>query len=132
MICSRAKNVNTLIGGQTLIGLSASTGYSYTFVVGELVPMKYRFLANAIVFWFSFPTAGFGSALSTAFILHTEQGWRWSYYLLIIANAVTALLYAVFYFPPRFQQKHKNDKISAWVKNYDYVGMFLYLAGLVL
>jgi hypothetical protein len=124
--------VNVLIGGETLIGLSACTGYSYIFVMGELVPMKYRFFANAGIFIFSMPTAGFGSAISTALILHTKQGWRWSYYLLIIFNAVTALLYFVFYHPPRFHQKHGGDKISSWIKSYDYIGMLLYLAGLLL
>ena len=132
IICSQAKSVPVLIGGQTLIGLSAAGGYSYTFVVGELVPMKYRFLSNAVCFWFTFPTAGFGSALSTSFILHTKQGWRMSYYFLLACNGVTALLYLVFYFPPKFHQKHGNDKISRWIKNYDYVGMLLYIAGLLL
>lgn len=131
-ICSRAQSIPTLIGGQTLIGLSASTGYSYVFVIGELVPMRYRFLANAAIFWFSMPTAGFGAAISTSFILHTAQGWRWSYYFLLICNGVTAVLYALFYFPPKFYQKHGNDKISQWIKNYDYIGMLLYIAGLLL
>jgi hypothetical protein len=96
------------------------------------VPMKHRFMANSIVFIFSLPTAGFGSAISTAFILYTSEGWRWSYYLLLIANGLTALLYAVFYFPPNFHQKHGTDTVIRWIKNYDYIGMFLYLAGLLL
>lgn len=94
--------------------------------------MKHRFMANSIIFVFSLPTAGFGSAISTAFILYTSEGWRWSYYLLLIANGLTALLYAVFYFPPSFHQKHGADTVIRWIKNYDYIGMFLYLAGLLL
>ncbi|ORY15284.1 fungal trichothecene efflux pump [Clohesyomyces aquaticus] len=132
IVCSTSHTVPTLIGGQALIGLSACTGYSYAFVVGELVPVKWRFLANAIIFIFSFPTAGFGAAISTAFILHTEAGWRWTYYLLIILNGVTAILYALFYFPPTFHQKHGRDTIMQWLKHFDYVGLFLYTAGLVL
>jgi len=75
-VCATAKTVSVAIGGQTLIGLSAATGYSYTFLVGELVPVKWRFMANGALFLFSLPTAGFGAAVSTAFILYTEQGWR--------------------------------------------------------
>ena len=45
---------------------------------------------------------------------------------------VTALLYALFYFPPTFHQKHGSDKISSWVKDFDFIGLLLYTAGLVL
>ncbi|KJR86830.1 siderophore iron transporter [Sporothrix schenckii 1099-18] len=131
-IASRAQTIPVAIGGEVLVGLSAATGYSYAFVIGELVPMKWRFMANAVIFWGSMPTAGFGSAISTAFVLYTEQGWRWAYYLLIIANVTAAALYSLFYFPPSFHQKHGADTIMRWVKNYDYVGMFLYVAGLLL
>ena len=126
------KHISVAIGGQTLVGLSACTGYSYAFVMGELVPVKWRFLANAVIFAFSLPTAGVGPAVSTAFILHTEAGWRWCYYFLIIANLVPAALYASFYFPPTFRMKHRDDSISAWVKNFDYVGLTLFTAGLIL
>ncbi|CAK7233758.1 hypothetical protein SCUCBS95973_008704 [Sporothrix curviconia] len=131
-IASRAQTIPVVIGGEVLVGLSAATGYSYAFVIGELVPMKWRFVANAVIFWGSMPTAGFGSAISTAFVLYTEQGWRWAYYLLIIANVTAAALYSLFYFPPNFHQKHGTDSVMQWVKNYDYIGMFLYLAGLLL
>lgn len=112
--------------------MSASTGYSYAFVIGELVPVRHRFIFNSVVFIFSFPTAGFGAALSTAFILKTEAGWRWAYYLLIIINGLTTLLYAAFYFPPTFHQKHRNDTVMKFLRNFDWIGLFLYTAGLVL
>jgi MFS family permease len=76
IVCATANTIPVIIGGQTLIGLSAATGYSYSFVVGELVPVKYRFAANGALFLFSMPTAGFGAAISTAFVLYTDQGWR--------------------------------------------------------
>ena len=83
-VAATAKTLPVAIGGGTLVGLSACTGYSYSFVIGELVPVKYRFLTNAGIFAFSIPTAGLGPAISTAFILHTQAGWRWCYYFLII------------------------------------------------
>jgi predicted membrane channel-forming protein YqfA (hemolysin III family) len=45
---------------------------------------------------------------------------------------VTAILYAIFYFPPTFHHKHGSDKVISWLKNFDYVGLILYIAGLVL
>ena len=132
IICVTAHDIPTLIGGETLIGLSASTGYSYAFVSGELVPVKYRFIVNSIIFCFSIPFAGFGAAVSTALILYTSAGWRWCYYLLIIVNAAAALGYFVFYYPPDFQRKHGADSKMKWVKNFDYIGTLLYVAGLLL
>lgn len=132
IIASTATSINVLIGGQVLVGLSASTGYSYGFVIGELVPVKRRFIFNSLVFIFSFPTAGFGAAVSTAFILKTGAGWRWAYYLLIIINGLTTLFYAVFYFPPTFHQKHGKDHVAKFLRTFDWVGLFLYTAGLVL
>lgn len=108
------------------------TFVAYAFIIGELVPVKRRFIFNSIIFIFSFPTAGFGAAVSAAFILHTSAGWRWAYYLLIILNGLTCILYAIFYFPPTFHQKHGKDTIMQWLKNFDYGGLFLYTAGLVL
>ncbi|OCL08489.1 MFS general substrate transporter [Glonium stellatum] len=109
IIASTANMIPVLIRGQILIGLSASTGYSYAFIIGELVPVKWRFIANAIIFLFSLPTAGFGAAISTSLILHTGPGRYPCYYLLIILNGVTAVFYAIFYFPPTFHQKHGRD-----------------------
>jgi len=132
VICATASTVPVLIGGETLIGLSASTGYSYAFVLGEIVPVRYRFIANAVVFMFSLPTAGFGAAISTSLILHTSAGWKWVFYLLIILNALATALYLVFYFPPTFSQKHGRSRIIEFIKDTDYVGLILYTAGLVL
>ncbi|KAF2808981.1 MFS general substrate transporter [Mytilinidion resinicola] len=75
IIASTAKTIPVLIGGQTLVGLSACTGYSYSFISGEIVPVRHRFIANAIIFIFSMPTAGFGAAISTSFITKTGPGW---------------------------------------------------------
>lgn len=132
IVCATAKTVPVLIGGQTLIGLAASVGYSYPFTMGELVPMKYRFLVSSTFFPFTYITAGFGAAISTAFILHTNAGWRWSYYLLIILNAITLLVYILFYFPANFSMLHANQSKSQWIKRFDYIGTVLYIAGLTL
>lgn len=132
IFAATAKTLPVLIGGQTLVGLSAATGYSYAFILGELVPTEYRFLANGALFLFSMPTAGFGAAISTAFILHTEAGWRWCCYLLIILNGVTAILYFFFYFPPNFESKNSGKSRWDLIKHFDYVGTLLYLCDLLL
>jgi MFS family permease len=76
IICAVAQDIPTLIGGTTLIGIGASTQVSFPIVVGELVPMKYRFYANALIFIICIPGSGFGPAIANAFILYTSVGWR--------------------------------------------------------
>lgn len=39
-----------LIGGMTIIGIAAATQLSYYYVMGELVPMKYRLAGNAVCY----------------------------------------------------------------------------------
>lgn len=44
--------------------------------VTELVPMKYRFLASAWIFFGVIPVTGFGPIISYSFIYQTSVGWR--------------------------------------------------------
>jgi MFS family permease len=76
IICAVSKNIPTLIGGTALIGIGAATQVSFPIVVGELLPMKYRFYGNALIFIFAIPGSGFGPAVANAFILYTSVGWR--------------------------------------------------------
>jgi len=132
IVCCTAKTVPVLIGGETLVGLASSTGASYPFIMGEIVPMKYRFATNAFVYLFQLPTSCFGPAMAYVFILHTKAGWRWCYYYLIIWNALALVLFTLFYFPPSFREKHGSDRIIKWIKRYDYIGTALFVAGIVL
>lgn len=65
-------------------GIAAATQVSFPIVVGELLPMKYRFYGNALIFIFAIPGSGFGPAVAQAFIQHTSVGWRGVYYLVSI------------------------------------------------
>lgn len=132
IICCTAKTVPVLIGGETLIGLASSTGASYAFVLGEIVPFKYRFAGSAFAYLWQLPTSGFGAATAYYFILKTSAGWRWCYYYLIIWNFLALVLFVLFYFPPTFKEKHEGDTVWNWAKNFDYLGAVLFAAGMVL
>lgn len=49
IIGSQATNVNTLIGAQVFIGIAASCQLSFFWIVAEIVPMKWRYIANGYV-----------------------------------------------------------------------------------
>lgn len=86
IVGATAADVNQLIGANVLIGLAASAQLSFNYQLGELVPVKHRFYANAGVFLFGIPFSAFGPVISRLFIAHTEKGWRWDYYLSIIVS----------------------------------------------
>lgn len=127
-----ANSIGQLIAGAAFIGIGASTQMSYNITTGELVPMKYRFLANSIMFVFCIPGSGFGPAVATSFILKTRVGWRGIYYLLISTNGASLVGIVAFYFPPTFKMKHHDASLWTLIKNMDYGGVFLYTAGLLL
>ena len=132
VVCATAQNVNTLIGGMTIIGISAATQLSYYYVMGELVPMKYRFLGNAYVYMWQLPSSAFAPAVSNAFIQYTRAGWRGAFYVLIGVNGVSFLCWFFFYHPPTFQMKHQNERMVKYLREFDYAGTVLYTGGLLI
>lgn len=132
IVCATAQDVPTVIGGQTLIGLGASVGVSYPLILGEIVPIKHRFLANGSIYVFAIGTTALGAAVANAFILHTHLGWRWCYYLVAIFNGVALVCWFAFYHPPTFAMKWGTARKIQFIKRFDYLGAFLYVAGLLL
>ncbi|KAF2115908.1 fungal trichothecene efflux pump [Lophiotrema nucula] len=127
-----AKNINTLIGANLLNGLAAAGQLSFGIVLGELVPNKHRGPIVTLVFLSSLPFAVFGPIIARLFIQNTAAGWRWSYYLGIILSGITVILYQFLYHPPRYDQLHVGGK-TKWqqFKELDFVGIFLFIAGVI-
>ena len=133
IVAATAKNVGALIAAETMIGIAAAGQLSFGIVIGELVPNKIRGPAVTIIFLAAFPFAVFGPSIGRAWIDNTAAGWRWSYYIGIICNAVALALYQFFYHPPKYDQLHVHGKtIPQQLKEFDWVGLVLYLAGIVI
>lgn len=50
IICATAKSINVLIGANVIMGVANATQLSFHVVMGELVPMKYRYIINAVIY----------------------------------------------------------------------------------
>jgi MFS family permease len=133
IICSVAQNVTTLIVGTTIMGIAAATQLSYFYVMGELVPMKYRLAGNAFCYLFCIPGSGIAPVISTSFVqYYPKVGWRGCYYVLIGIQLSSFLCWFFFYHPPTFRMKHgQNASVLRYVKDFDYVGTALYTGGLL-
>lgn len=148
IVAATAKSVDALIGATVLLGLAASSQISFTYVVGELVPVRHRFIINGLINAVNIPVGVFGPVVARSFILYTAAGWRWNYYLTIILStqnrchylydtykaidALSLILWALFYYPPDFVRLHRVRSRWQEIKSIDYVGIVLFTGGLLL
>lgn len=116
------------IVGSAFIGVGAATLGVATAIPSEILPHKYRPAGQAFVFTASAP-AGFPAFLGPASAIagNALSGWRWLYYSGIIAWGVVALLFFVFYSPP----KHKTE-LTEHRPKLDWVGYVILAAATVL
>ncbi|KAF2278923.1 fungal trichothecene efflux pump [Westerdykella ornata] len=127
-----AQSINMLIVTNSINGLAAAGQLSFCFILGELVPNKLRGPVNNLVLLTSMPFAVFGPPIARAFYENTALQWRWSYILGAIVNTVAVLLYFFFYHPPSYDMLHVGGKSKLkQLKTLDWVGLFLFTAGLV-
>lgn len=133
IICATANSILVLIGGNVFLGSASAFQTSFSYVLQELVPMRYRYIGMGLIYPWTIVGSGFSPTIAYAFINKYEIGWRGVYWLLLAVNGVALFCWAAFYFPPTFEEKHKSDINSKryWVKNFDYLGTFLFSAGTI-
>ncbi|KAL6404285.1 fungal trichothecene efflux pump [Ilyonectria robusta] len=132
IICACANNVNTLIVGSAIYGLGETVQLSFNVAVGELVPNKYRPMVLSFVFLTNAPIATFGPIIARKFIENPNLGWRWCYYINIIDVGLAIIFLFFFYHPPTFELLHERKTKRQMLKELDYLGIFLWTAGLTL
>lgn len=127
-----AQNIITLVFAQVFIGLALPAQLSFSICLAELIPNKWRGYNNALLFFMAVPFSTFGPIIARNFIANTSAGWRWSYYINLIISGLATILAIVFYHPPVFEQLHTRASKLKVLKNLDYVGILLFVGGLVL
>lgn len=124
---SQAQSVNQLIGATVMLGLAGGVQISYFWIISEIVPMRWRFAANATIYMFSF-TSWLGPKISYDFFTKTAVGWRGAYYLLVALNGLSTLLFYFCYHPPTFKMLHRRTALFHLLKTFDWAGLVLYTA----
>ncbi|KPM38189.1 hypothetical protein AK830_g8362 [Neonectria ditissima] len=132
IVCAFAQNVNTLIVGSAIYGLGETVQLSFNVAIGELVPNKYRPMVLSFVFLTNAPIATFGPIIARKFIENPSLGWRWCYYINIIDVGLAIILLFFFYHPPTFDLLHERKTKRQMLRELDYLGIFLWTAGLTL
>ncbi|KAJ5473032.1 hypothetical protein N7530_007033 [Penicillium desertorum] len=106
--------------GETLIGIAAGFQCSFFWVVSEIVPMKRRFIANSGLFLWTLPTN------------NTAVKWPGCFYYLTGLNALSVALWFFFYHPPSFHMLHRDETVKQMVREFDFIGLVLFSAGMIL
>ncbi|KAK3679250.1 hypothetical protein LTR78_000811 [Recurvomyces mirabilis] len=126
-----AMNVNTIIGAEVLIGVAVAFQQSFFWAVAELVPMKYRYFANSYCYLMTIPSSPLSARVAYSFLQYPGT-WRNSFYFLIAINVVSILSWWAFYHPPTFSMLHRKKLARDLLLHFDWIGVLLYSAGLII
>lgn len=132
IIGATANYIDTLIAASVFLGFASSGQLSINYSIGELVPMRHRFVVNGVIFLATLPTSALSPWIARLFIERTSVSWRGIYYLGIAMHGASFLLWIVFYHPPKFDNLHRNRTKLQELRDLDFGGMFLFIAGAVL
>lgn len=75
IVGATAQTINTLIGAEVLIGISAAFQISFFWVISEILPMKWRYLANSYAYPMTIPTNPLAAKIAFTF-QQTGSKWR--------------------------------------------------------
>ncbi|KAL1862691.1 hypothetical protein VTK73DRAFT_6694 [Phialemonium thermophilum] len=127
-ICARATNVNMVIGGSIMSGFTLATLSIVQAIPSEVLPLKYRTVANGSAFL----GGAFGGLLGAGAL--TNQGptkWRDIYWLQAGFHFSAAFLMLIGYFPRR-RSDYQRLSFKEYVWLCDPVGSVLFVAGATL
>ncbi|OCK73556.1 trichothecene efflux pump [Lepidopterella palustris CBS 459.81] len=129
-IAATAHDVNTVIGGNILLGVGGAMHQLAWTCLSELVPKRSRGLALAFFESSLLPASAFGPVIAYSFV--RNGSWRPVFWLCFALDVVSLLLVFFFYWP--MNQYIREEGKTTWdqVKETDFVGCFLFVAGLVL
>ncbi|KAF7190192.1 Trichothecene efflux pump TRI12 [Pseudocercospora fuligena] len=127
-----ANDINQLIGASVFLGLGSAGQISFNYVLGKLVPVRHRYAANGLIFLATFPFAGLGPYVARLLIEKSSSGWRGIYYLVLALDAAATLCWLALYWPPKFENLHRNRTKMQEVRELDFGGIVLFTGGLLL
>ncbi|KAF7359253.1 putative HC-toxin efflux carrier TOXA [Mycena sanguinolenta] len=130
VVSAKAESMAVLIGGGVLIGTTLSTISIVQAIPSEILPLKYRALANG----FAFIAGSFGGlvgVLGSGGVTNINpSGWRDIFWIQAAFHGATAVGLLGFYWPPPSDYPQLNLRQLVWAC--DPIGSSLMTAGLTL
>jgi len=131
VISAKATSMNMLIGGGILVGCTLSTISIVQAIPSEVLPMKYRALANGFAFLGGAIGGLVGSLGAGAATNANPGGWRNIFWIQAGFFAATVLGLFVFYHPKK-ESDFPKMSVKKVIWACDPIGSFLFIAGTTL
>ncbi|KAL3426060.1 PEP5 [Phlyctema vagabunda] len=132
VISAKATSMTMLIGGGILIGTTLSTISIVQAIPSEVLPLKYRALANGFAFMGGAIGGLVGSLGAGAATNASTSGWRNIFWIQAAFHMITALGIYAFYWPPKKSSDAPKLRWSSVVWDCDPIGSLLFITSATL
>ncbi|RYC58959.1 hypothetical protein CHU98_g7256 [Xylaria longipes] len=132
VVSATAKSMPVLIGGGVLIGTTLSTISIVQAIPSEILPLKFRALANGFAFVGGAIGGLIGSLAAGAVTNVSVSGWRYIFWIQTAFHGITSLGLLLFYFPPKQDLKRPRMSIREYIWACDPIGSVLFISSATL
>ncbi|KAG0646930.1 Core trichothecene cluster (CTC) 12 [Hyphodiscus hymeniophilus] len=132
VISAKATSMLTLIGGGILVGTTLSTISIVQAIPSEVLPLKFRALANGFAFLGGAVGGVVGSIGAGAATNADPGGWRTIFWIQAGMFAATSLGLLVFYHPPKKSSELPRLSLKSIIWACDPIGTVLFIASATL
>ncbi|KAI0546388.1 major facilitator superfamily domain-containing protein [Xylaria curta] len=132
VVSATAQSMPVLIGGGVLIGTTLSTISIVQAIPSEILPLKFRALANGFAF-VGGAIGGLIGALGAGAVTNVSaSGWRYIFWIQAAFHGITSLGLLVFYFPQKQGLKRSKMSIRDYIWACDPIGSALFISSATL
>ncbi|KAF2964600.1 hypothetical protein GQX73_g8982 [Xylaria multiplex] len=121
VVSATAKSMPVLIGGGVLIGTTLSTISIVQAIPSEILPLKFRALAN-----------GIGALGAGAVTDVSASGWRYIFWIQAAFHGITSFGLLLFYHPPKQRIERPKMSIRDYIWACDPIGSILFISSATL
>lgn len=134
LVGANGKSIPMMIVSGALFGIGSGFQELCYACAQEIVPNRYRVMAVggldvSLALAFTSPVVAYAIAGH-----YPNVGWRGAYWYLFAFHSFAFVMLFLFYRPPDYKTKHREDGKTRWqlLGELDYVGLLLFLSGGVL
>lgn len=131
VVSATAKSMFTLIGGGVLIGVTLSTLSILQAIPSEILPLKYRAIANGAGFLGSAVGGVVGSLGAGKVTAMSTSGWRYVFWIQAVLHGVTCISMILLYHPSR-RSDYPRLNLKGYFWAIDPIGSGLFMVGTTL
>ncbi|KAI1767967.1 MFS general substrate transporter [Hypoxylon sp. FL1150] len=132
VVSAKATSMSMLIGGGILIGATLATVSIVQAIPSEILPLKFRALANGFAF-VGGAIGGLIGTLGAGAVTNVDSGgWRYIFWMQAAFHGITSIGLFCFYWPPKQSIEYPKMSIRDYVWACDPIGSALFVGGATL